>query len=525
MKKEFTFLRHFTRIITVNFLAGTFFISSFAQQNKKAPNILIIFSDDHAYQAISAYGSRLMQTPNIDRIAMEGAVFKNVFVTNSLCAPSRATLLTGKYSHINGLKINNISNPFNVQQELFPRILQQNNYQTAWVGKWHLQTLPDGFNFWKVLPDQGRYYNPQFIDMNNDTVAVNGYVTDIITHYAEDWINQRDTSKPFCLVIGEKATHREWLPDLQDLGSFDDISFAMPSNFYDDYKGRRAAKDQDMTVDKTMLLKEDLKVHADYSSMHTYNPYSYFTPEQKKVFSDYYENKVSKDFDEHHYTGDALVKWKYQRYLKDYLATAKSLDRNIGFLLDYLDKNKLTENTIVIYASDQGFYMGEHGWFDKRFMYEESLRTPMVMRYPGAIQPGTTIHEMILNIDFAPTLLQAAGVKPPDDMQGKSFLPLFKKNKNKDDWRKGMYYHYYEFPEPHHVSPHFGIRTQRYKLIRFYDPADFWELFDLWKDPKEMKNIYGVKGNGKITMDLKKQLQNLIKQYKDDEALEIMKRE
>jgi len=521
MKLNYTVAVKSIKKIISFILAGIAFLGGFAQQNKKAPNILIIFSDDHAYQTISAYGSKLMQTPNIDRIAKEGAIFKNVFVTNSLCAPSRATLLTGKYGHINGLTINNISNPFNVQQPLFPRILQQNNYQTAWIGKWHLQTLPDGFNFWKVLPDQGRYYNPQFITMNKDTVATPGYVTDVISGFAEDWINNRDTSKPFCLVVGEKATHREWLPDIQDLGAFDNKEFAMPSNFYDTYENRLAAKNQDMTIDKTMRLKEDLKVHANYDK----GIYGQFTPDQKEKFYNYYENKVSRDFDAHHYTGAALVKWKYQRYMKDYLATAKSLDRNIGRLLDYLDKNKLAENTIVIYASDQGFYMGEHGWFDKRFMYEESVRTPMVMRYPGLIPPGTSVNEMIVNIDFAPTLLDAAGVKVPDDMQGQSFLPLFKKNSSSAGWRKAMYYHHYEYPQPHHVSPHFGIRTQRYKLIRFYGPADSWELYDLQTDPHEMKNIYAVKANEKLVAGLKKQLEDLVRQYKDDEALQIMSKE
>ena len=495
-----------------------------AQPAKKARNILIIFSDDHAYQTISAYGSKLMQTPGIDRIAREGALFKNVLVTNSLCAPSRATLLTGKYSHSNGLTINNISNPFNVEQQLFPRILRQHNYQTAWIGKWHLQTLPDGFDFWKVLPGQGLYYNPQFIGMNNDTAVTTGYATDIISGFAEEWLSGRDTSKPFCLVVGQKATHREWLPDLQDLGAFDSITFPMPSNFYDKYENRLAAKDQDMTVDKTMRLKEDLKVHVDYNKNGGYNPYSFFTPEQREKFSAYYD-KISNDFDAHHYTGDALVKWKYQRYMKDYLATAKSLDRNISRLLDYLDKNKLAENTLVIYASDQGFYMGEHGWFDKRFMYEESLKTPLVMRYPGVVKPGSVINEMIVNIDFAPTLLDAAGVKVPEDMQGKSFLPLFtKKETATKSWRKAAYYHYYEFPEPHHVAPHFGVRTARYKLIRFYGPADFWELYDLQTDPHEMKNIYQASGNSPLVKSLKKQLEALIVQYKDDEALEIMKR-
>ena len=491
---------------------------STAQARAKRPNILIIFSDDHAYQAISAYGSKLMQTPQIDRIAKEGAIFKNVYVTNSLCAPSRAALLTGKYSHINGLTINNISNPFNVQQPLFPRMLQQQQYQTAWIGKWHLQTLPDGFNYWKVLPDQGRYYNPQFISMQHDTVAYPGYVTEVISSFAEDWLNQRDTSQPFCLVVGEKATHREWLPDIQDLGAYDSITFPLPPNFYDNYTDRIAAGKQDMTIDKTMRLKEDLKVHADY----TKGIYGQFSPEQKQMFYDYYENKISKSFDDQHYTGKDLLQWKYQRYMRDYLSTARSLDRNIGRLLDYLDSHHLRENTIVIYASDQGFYMGEHGWFDKRFMYEESFRTPMVMRYPGVVAPGTSINEMIVNIDLAPTLLEVAGVPIPKDIQGRSFLPLLNKGSAVTNWRKAVYYHYYEYPEPHHVAPHFGIRTQRYKLIRFYGPDKFWELYDLQADPQEQKNIYSLSSSKGLINTLKQQLKELIIQYKDEEALQLM---
>jgi arylsulfatase A-like enzyme len=496
-------------------------IHIYAQQNKRPPNILIILSDDHAYQAISAYGSKLMQTPNIDRIAREGAIFKNACVTNSLCAPSRAAWLTGKYSHVNGLTVNNISNPFNINQELFPRILKQRDYQTAWIGKWHLQTLPgNAFDYWKVLPDQGEYYNPDFIGMKNDTVGVTGYVTDIISNLSFDWLNQRDTTKPFCLVIGEKATHRAWLPDLQDLGAFDDRIFPLPANFYDDYTGRIAAMNQDMTIAKTMLLADDLKVHADYTR-HEF--YKRLTPEQQKVFKIYYE-KLSNDFDQHHYKGRALTEWKYQRYIKDYLSTAKSLDRNIGKILDYLDKKGLAENTVVIYASDQGFYMGEHGWFDKRFMYEESMKTPVVMRYPGVVKPGTSVNEMIVNIDFAPTVLTLAGLPVPADMQGTSFLDLVKTGEA-ENWRKAAYYHYYEYPEPHHVSPHFGIRTNQYKLIRFYGPADAWELYNLKTDPTEMKNLYAEKKDSQLVRSLKQQLNELIIQYQDEEAMQILKKE
>ncbi|MES1225177.1 MAG: sulfatase/phosphatase domain-containing protein, partial [Bacteroidota bacterium] len=409
----------------------------------------------------------------------------------------------------------------NIRQQLFTRILQQNNYQTAWIGKWHLQTLPgDAFNYWMVPPDQGNYYNPDFINMQNDTVRIDGYITEIISDLAFDWLsNKRDKDKPFCLVVGEKATHREWLPDIQDLGAYDNKTFKLPANFYDKYQGRKAAANQDMTIDKTMRLKEDLKVHLDYNN----GPYDRFNPVQKKAFVEYYDNKVTTDFDAHHYTGDSLLQWKYQRYLKDYLSVARSLDRNIGKILDYLDQNGLTENTVVIYASDQGFYMGEHGWFDKRFMYEESFRTPFVMRYPGMIKPGTSVDNMIANIDFAPTLLDIAGVKAPADIQGNSFLPVLKSKQNVF-WRDGIYYHYYEYPEPHKVSPHFGIRTKQYKLIRFYGPADFWELYDLKKDPNEMQNLYNRKEYATIIVGLKKKLDSLIAKYADTEAAEILKK-
>ncbi|TKT86600.1 sulfatase family protein [Dyadobacter frigoris] len=517
-----------TRKISLKFLSfilvflylflGTDFVLLAQNRQEKRPNIIFIFSDDHAYQAISAYGSKLAQTPNIDRIAREGAILTNALITNSICGPSRATLLTGKYSHMNGYKVN--EKKFDVTQQIFPALLQKSGYQTAWVGKWHLGSLPVGFDFWKVLPGQGQYYNPDLIGQKGDTTRVNGYVTDIITDLSLNWLKERDQSKPFFMVVGEKATHREWLPDLQDLGAYDDVDFPLPANFFDDYKNRIAAGKQDMTIDKTMLLRQDLKVHADYEKD---GMYKRFTPEQKKIFSDYYENKISKDFDDKKLTGEALVKWKYQRYIKDYLSTAKSLDRNIGKMLDYLDQSGLSKNTVVIYASDQGFYLGEHGWFDKRFIYEESLKTPFVIRYPGVIKPGTTVEQLILNIDWAPTLLNIAGTKIPADIQGTSFLPLLHTPQvTKTPWRKGAYYHYYEFPQPHHVYPHFGIRTKRYKLAYFYGGADSWELYDLEKDPTEISNVYGAPGYESIGLDLKAELKSLMIQYKDTDALEIL---
>lgn len=508
----------FTNLLLV-LACGLYFTGS-AQTSKNAnqrPNIVFIFSDDHAYQTISAYGNKLVQTPNIDRIAKSGALFKNTFITNSICGPSRACLLTGKYSHINGYKLNEKS--FDTNQQVFPDLLQQNGYQTAWVGKMHLGAIPNGLDYCNVLPGQGDYYNPAFVNASKDTTQIEGYVTDIITDLSLNWLDKRDASKPFFLVVGQKATHREWFPDVQDLGMYDSINFPLPSTFYDDYKGRIAAENQDMTIDKTMRLKEDLKVHVDYDKDWLFRR---FTPTQRKAYYDYYEGKVSKEFDEKKLSGKALVEWKYQRYMKDYLATVHSLDRNIGHILDYLEKNGLSQNTIVIYASDQGFYMGEHGWFDKRFMYEESLRTAFVMRYPGVIKPGTTINQFALGIDWAPTILDISGTKIPADIQGVSLVPLLSGNKTTAGWRKEMYYHYYEFPQPHHVYPHFGIRTEKYKLIRFYGGIDSWELYDLEKDTHELNNIYSEKKYTKLINDLKASLKKLIIQYKDDEALKIL---
>ncbi len=485
------------------------------QQAPARPNIIFIFSDDHTHQAISAYGSKLAQTPNIDRIANEGAILHTNVVTNSICGPSRATLLTGKYSHLNGYKLN--EKVFDVNQPVFPEELQKNGYQTAWIGKMHLGSLPHGFDYLNVLPGHGHYYNSDFINSKNETVRYPGYVTNVITKLSVDWLGQRDAAKPFFLVVGHKATHREWLPDLPDLGAYDNRTFPLPPTFYDDYKGRKAAQDQDMTIDKTMRLKEDLKVHADYENSGTYNR---FTPEQKKPFYEYYENKVSKEFDAKQLTGKALAEWKYQRYLKDYLSVARSLDRNIGELLDYLDRTGLAKNTVVIYTSDQGFYLGEHGWFDKRFIYEESLKTPFVIRYPGVIKPRTQIHQLVSNIDWAPTLLNLTGTPIPKEIQGESFVPLLKGQNV--PWRKEAYYHYYEFPQPHHVYPHFGLRTDQYTLVRFYGPNDFWELYDLKKDPHQLQNLYGQKGYETLTADLKTKLKAQIRKYKDDEAMALL---
>ncbi len=505
-------MKKFTEIL---FLCCTILLSwnGFGQSGQ--PNILFIISDDHALQTIDAYGEAYGITPHIDRIAREGVIFNNAFVTNSICAPSRAVLLTGKYSHKNGHKDN--MSRFDAAQDVFPARLQEVGYQTAWIGKWHLQSYPQGFHYWHILPGQGYYYNPDFISMEGDTSRIQGYCTDIITDLTLEWLENRQQDQPFCLVVGEKATHRTWMPDLQDLGRFDEVAFPLPENFWDDYTGRQAAQKQNMTISETLRIGYDLKIdaHTGFGS----DNYTRFTPEQQEKWDAYYE-KVEKAFKEKKLSGKALVQWKYQRYMQDYLSTAVSLDRNIGKILDYLDAQGLTQNTIVIYTSDQGFYMGEHGWFDKRFMYEESMRMPFVMRYPGKVKPGSEINELVMNIDFAPTLLEAAGATIPEAIQGKSVLPLLEEAKIQ--WREAVYYHYYEYPGEHQVMPHFGIRTQDYKLIRFYGEGDFWELYDLQQDPGEMNNLYGKPAYEKITLTLKEGLKALIRQYEDHEAMDLL---
>ncbi|WP_439506622.1 sulfatase family protein [Sediminibacterium sp.] len=486
--------------------------------NAQRPNIVLIISDDHSYQTISAYGSKFMQTPNIDRIAKNGVRFDKAYVTNSICGPSRAVILTGKYSHKNGFK-DNANSSFDGSQNTFIKELTNTGYQTAWIGKWHLQTNPQGFSYWQVLPGQGSYFNPDFLLMNGERKQVEGYVADVVEDAAEKWLNERDTSQPFCLVIGHKNTHRTWMPDIKDLRMFNQTTIPLPANFYDSYETRAAAAVQDMTIDKTMRMGYDLKMFENKEEESKELSIKRMTSTQRQAYMAFYDS-VNLDLKSKNLSGKALIEWKYQRYMQDYLATAASLDRNIGRTLDYLDKHQLSNNTIVIYVSDQGFYMGEHGWFDKRFMYEESFRTPMVMRYPGVIKSGTINDQMVMNLDLGPTLLDAAGIKVPSDMQGKSFLPLVKGTFKKG--RNAMYYHYYENGE-HAVSPHFGISTGRYKLIRFYTRVSGWELFDLEKDPSEMTNIYGQKGFEKITANLKKQLAELIDQYEDLEASTIMK--
>ena len=498
-------------------ITSLFSLVAFAATAQQKPNIIIIISDDHAYQSISAYGSKLMQTPNIDRIANEGAIFQKAYVTNSICGPSRAVILTGKYSHKNGFKDNEHSK-FDGSQDSFIKQLSANGYQTAWIGKWHLETQPQGFSFWQILPGQGSYYNPDFLMMDGTKKRIPGYVSNVVEDIAENWLNDRDNSKPFCLVIGHKATHRTWIPDTSDMGMFDKVNFPLPHNFYDNYYNRKAAAVQDMTIAKTMIMGYDLKMFDDNTTENKDGNIARMNAAQRAKFDAYYK-PIETDLKGRNLSGNALTEWKYQHYMRDYLSTAASLDRNIGRTLDYLDKHGLTKNTLVIYMSDQGFYLGEHGWFDKRWIYEESFRTPMVMRYPGVIKPGTIDNHFVLNLDIAPTVLSAAGISVPKDMQGKSILPLLADKNAKG--RNDIYYHYYENGE-HSVSPHFGMRNNRYKLIRFYERINNWELYDLQKDPHEMNNLFGKKGYEKVVADLRKKLDTLIAQYEDDDAKKIL---
>lgn len=487
------------------------------------PNIIYIMSDDHAYQAISAYGSVINRTPNIDRLANEGMIFQNAFVTNSICAPCRAVILTGKYSHLNSVKDN--VDVFDTTQVTFPRLLQKAGYQTAMIGKWHLKSEPNGFDFWKILPGQGDYYNPDFITPKGRE-QTEGYVTDIITDVAIDWLERgRDKKKPFMMMYHHKAPHREWLPGPDHLTKYDGVTFPEPPTLFDDYSGRgSAAKQQEMTIMNHMTISSDLKVRPDDINniypqderiINIYNRiYNRMNEQQQKNWDEAY-NPMIEEFKKDPPKGTDLLKWKYQRYLHDYLACIASVDDNVGILLDYLEKSGLDKNTIVIYASDQGFYLGEHGWFDKRFMYEESLRTPLIIRWPDKIQPGSHCDQMVLNLDLAETFLDAAGVSIPNEMQGMSLLPLMQGEKP-DSWRDAIYYHYYEYPAVHMVKRHYGIRTERYKLIHFYYDVDEWELYDLKEDPHELNNFYGKEGYEQITSDLKKKLEELRIQYKDN---------
>ncbi len=503
---------------TVILLIALAIFSGCATREDRPPNILFIMSDDHAFQAISAYGSALVETPNIDRLAQGGMRFDRAFVTNSICAPSRAVILTGKHSHLNGVRDN--ADVFDSTQQTFPKLLQLAGYETAVIGKWHLKSQPTGFDHWKVLPGQGDYYQPEFLTAQG-RVRDTGYVTDLIADLSIEWLRNRDhREKPFLLLCQNKAPHREWLPGPDRLGAFMDRPLPEPATLYDDYSGRgTAARDAEMRIADHMGLTNDNKVPPDsvaaagYAEFSEWYPKAYMWSRQRMLPAqmarwDSVYNPVVAGFMRSQPRGDSLLAWKYQRYMQDYLATVLSVDDNVGRILDYLEESGLSENTIVVYTSDQGFYLGEHGWFDKRFMYEESFRTPLIVRWPDRIAPGTVNRDLVQNLDLAPTFLEAAGVEVPANMQGRSMLPLMRGEST--DWRESVYYHYYEYPGIHAVKRHYGIRTDRYKLIHFYDDIDEWELYDLDRDPREMKNLYGQPGYAEVQARLHRELDALI---------------
>lgn len=496
-------------------------------QRDRPPNILFIMSDDHAYQAISAYQDHLIKTPNIDRLAKEGMLFTNACVTNSICAPSRAVILTGKHSHING-KIDNRL-PFDTTNVTFPTLFQDAGYQTAMFGKLHFGNNPKGVDDFMILPEQGHYINPDFITPRGDT-TITGFTTKIITDLTLNWLDEeRDAEKPFMLMYLHKAPHRPWWPNPKKFKAYSQMEFPEPETLFDDYKNRgTAAKTAEMNLLKHMRFGHDSKIRPEVLAevLPEANPsgftgsYDRMNEAQKALYdpvldsiNNYFKNNWLK------LTEEERMRWRYQRYMQDYLGCIASVDDNVGRVLDYLDQNGLAENTIVVYTSDQGFYLGEHGWFDKRFIYDESFKTPLLIRWPGKVAPGSRSTEMVQNLDFAPTFLQAAGIETPSDMQGESILPLL--TGDEYNWnRESVYYHYYEYPGYHMVKRHYGIVTQEYKLAHFYFDVDEWELYDRKKDPQEMKNVYDDPDYADVVNDLKKKLADLRIKYKDSEALD-----
>ncbi|WP_303318449.1 sulfatase [Flavivirga abyssicola] len=492
---------------------------------KVRPNIIFIMADDHATQAISAYGhpiSQLAPTPNIDRIANEGAIFKNNFCTNSICGPSRAVILTGKHSHINGFRMN--GDRFDGNQQTFPKLLQKAGYKTAMFGKWHLHGVPQGFDYWNILQDQGNYYNPNFISMNTqtqkvDTTMVKGYATDIVTEDAIRYLDEiKDSETPFMLMVQHKAPHRNWMPALRHANKYDTVKFPVPETYFTNHEGSTASKEQYQTIYRDMYEGHDLKMTRKKGSPElAHNPWTTdferMTTEQRSAWDKAYQPK-NDAFHNANLSGKDLDLWKLQRYLQDYMATIAAVDEGVGRILDYLKANGLEDNTIVVYTTDQGFYLGEKGWFDKRFMYEESLGMPMLMKYPGVIKPGTKITALTQNLDFAETFLDFASVDIPKDMQGKSLKPLVINGVEDDDFREAIYYHYYDFPAFHMVKKMCGVRTKQYKLIHVYDDIDEWELYDLKKDPNEIDNLINDASYKDVEERLKIKLKTLQQDYK-----------
>lgn len=503
------------------------------EEKPQPPNIIFMMADDHAYQAISAYSNHLIETPQIDRLATEGMKFTNACVTNSICAPSRAVILTGKHSHLNG-KIDNRF-PFDTTNVTFPQILQNEGYQTAMFGKLHFGNSPKGFDQFKILPGQGTYYNPDFITKNEGKIKVDGYTTDIITEMTLDWFEEeRDPNKPFMLMYLHKAPHREWLPAPRYYKEYTKKTFVEPETLFDNYEGRgSAAKNAEMNLLTHMNWAGDSKIYpelmdelgieetANWDKKAFAREVGRLNPAQRAEWDKVY-GPINEEFKKNYpdMSQKDLMKWRYQRYMQDYLGCIAAVDEGVGRVLDYLDRNGLRDNTIVVYTSDQGFYLGEHGWFDKRFIYDESFKTPLLVRWPSVITPGTVNTQMVQNLDFAQTFLAAAGIKAPADMQGESLVPLFKGDT--ENFRDAVYYHYYEYPAVHMVKRHYGVVTEDYKLAHFYYDVDEWELYDRKKDVQEMKNVYNDPAYADVVAELHKKLADLRVKYKDSEELDQM---
>ncbi len=516
-------------------LIGVVFVAGKDQEKtpQTKPNIIFIMSDDHAYQAISAYSDKLTQTPNIDRIADEGMMFTNACVTNSICAPSRAVILTGKHSHLNG-KTDNVF-PFDTTQTTFPQLLQSAGYQTAMFGKLHFGNSPKGFDEYKILPGQGTYYNPDLITKHEGNIRVEGYTTDLITDMTINWLDkERDPDKPFLMMYLHKAPHREWLPAERHYKKFTKKTFPEPETLFDDYEGRgKAAKNAEMNLLTHMNWAGDSKIRpelmdelgieegSDWDKDAFAREVGRMNKEQREAWDAVYD-PINEDLKKRYSSMSQkdLMKWRYQRYMQDYLGSIAAVDEGVGRVLDFLKENNLDENTIVVYTSDQGFYLGEHGWFDKRFIYDESFKTPLLVKWPGVIQPKSVNTLMVQNLDFAQTFLEAAGIEAPNDMQGESLIPLLEGQN--EGFRDAVYYHYYEYPAVHMVKRHYGIVTEEYKLAHFYYDIDEWELYDRKKDKQEMKNVFSDPEYAEIVSELKKKLVELRVKYKDSPELDSL---
>lgn len=514
-------------VILVSLIWGTAVPESNGQEkSSERPNIIVIYSDDHTAQAIGAYRDALRYgleldhtpTPHIDRLAEGGMRFDNAFVTNSICRPSRAVFLTGLHSHLNGVLTN--ADSIDVDLETFPTLLQQSGYETAMIGKWHLVTEPQGFDYYEVLYGQGPYYNPTMRTSGGD-IERHGHTSEVITNSTLQWLKEeRDKSKPFTLIYNHKAPHRNWLPGPNHLDDYRDRDLPEPQTLFYDYSGlTRAATEQDMEIGSTLTWGWDLKFQTHPVTGDSLRGWKQIvernrlTGQQlKRIMGAYKGDNEELRENYPNMTEKERLRWKYQRYVKDYLRVIRGLDDGVGRLTAYLERENLLDNTVIIYAGDQGFFLGENGWFDKRWIYEESMRMPLIVHWPDGIEPGSTDDHLVQNLDLAPTILDVAGVEIPNHMQGRTLLPILR-GEQPSRWRDAVYYHYYEGPpRVHKVARHYGIRTDRYTLVHFFDNGE-WELFDLAEDPEQLQSVYGEPGYMEVQQRLKRKVRELQDKY------------